>query len=56
MRKNRISEVISNINLKYVDEAAYVGYETVVHRSGWVKWKLPTSSSMRFIRIMTAVS
>ena len=34
MRKNRISEVISNINLKYVDEAAYVGYETVVHRSG----------------------
>lgn len=38
MRKNRISEVISNINLKYVDEAAYAGYETVVRRPEWLKW------------------
>lgn len=39
MRKNRISETISNIDQKYVNEAtAYTGEAKAVRRPVWMKW------------------
>lgn len=39
MRKNKISETISNINQKYVNEAIdYTVETTAVHQKEWMKW------------------
>ncbi len=39
MKKNKISEVIGNINEKYVNEAtSYTGEVKTVRRMGWTKW------------------
>lgn len=39
MKKDKISEIIGNINIKYVDEAdAYANEATAAYRPAWMKW------------------
>lgn len=56
MRKNRISEIIGNINQKYVNEAtAYVGETKAVHRPVWIKWGAVAVCLCLIVVVMVAV-
>ena len=56
MRKNRISEIIGNINQKYVNEAtAYTGEVKAVRRPVWMKWGAVAACLCLIVAAMVAV-